>query len=112
LAGLLTNAGYNSVHLRDYGIQSADDVDVLERARVEGRILISADSDFATLLALQEAAQPSFILFRQSDAVTAEQYAGLLLANLTAISSDLERGCVAVFRRDRVRVRLLPIAPF
>ncbi len=91
-------------------MQAADDGAVLERARVESRGLVSADSDFAALLSLQEASEPSFILFRETDAVSAEQYARLLLSNLPALEAELSRGCVAVFRGGRVRVRALPIS--
>jgi predicted nuclease of predicted toxin-antitoxin system len=70
------------VHVRDDGMQAAGGPDVLARARVEGRVLVSADSDFATLLALQNSPQPSFVLFRESDKVPAEEYAELLLSNL------------------------------
>lgn len=98
------------MHVRDYGMAAAGDPEVLSRARDENRILLSADSDFAMLLALQEASRPSFILFRQSDAVTAEHYANLLLTSLPELAADLERGCVAVYRYGRVRVRSLPIS--
>jgi predicted nuclease of predicted toxin-antitoxin system len=91
-------------------MHAAEDLDVLERARTELRILVSADSDFAMLLALREAPQPSFILFRETDAVSAEQYANLLLSNLPALEAELNRGCVAVFRRGLIRVRSLPIS--
>jgi predicted nuclease of predicted toxin-antitoxin system len=91
-------------------MRAAADVDVLERARVERRVLVSADTDFATLLALQESSQPSFVLFRETDAVSAEQYANLLLSNLPGLEAELSSGCVAVFRGGRVRVRSLPIS--
>lgn len=80
----------------------------MERARQESRILISADTDFAVLLAHQAAAKPSLILFRDTDAVTAERYFELILANLSVLESDLERGCAVVYRRDRIRIRALP----
>lgn len=110
LAQLLTSAGHESMHVRDYGMQSAEDCDVLARALAERRVLVSADADFATLLALQEASHPSFVLFRESDAVSAEQYLDLLLLNLPALGPEFSRGCVAVFRGGRVRVRYLPLS--
>jgi len=85
---------------------------VLERARQEGRILVSADSDFGTLLTLQEASQPSFILFLQSDAVSAEDYAALLLRSLHLLEVELRRGCVAVFRAGRVSCARVLAEPF
>jgi predicted nuclease of predicted toxin-antitoxin system len=90
-------------------MQAANDSDVLEKALVEKRVLVSADSDFGTLLALQETSQPSFVLFRGTNAVTAEQYAELLLSNLPALTTELDRRCVSVFKGGRVRVRSLPI---
>lgn len=38
----LCHAGHDAVHIRDYGMQTASDVDVLAQAVNEGRILISA----------------------------------------------------------------------
>jgi predicted nuclease of predicted toxin-antitoxin system len=110
LAQLLASAGHDAAHVRDYGMHAAEDVDVLEKARLEWRVLVSADSDFATLLALREASQPSFVLFRETDAVAAKQYADLLVSNLPALEAELSRGCVTVFRGGRVRVRALPIS--
>jgi predicted nuclease of predicted toxin-antitoxin system len=110
VALLLVTAGHDAVHVREYGMQAHEDPAVLERARQEGRILVSADSDFGTLLTLQEASQPSFVLFLRSDAVWAEDYAALLLRSLHLLEVELRRGCVAVFRAGRVRVRSLPIS--
>jgi hypothetical protein len=71
---------------------------------------VSADSDFAMLHAVQEASHPSFVLFRETDAVSAEQYADLLLSVLPFLEAELSRGCVAVFRGGRLTVRSLPIS--
>ena len=58
LAGLLLAAGYDAVHVRVYRMGAATDEDILARALIEKRIVVSADTDFGTLLATQEAELP------------------------------------------------------
>jgi hypothetical protein len=55
LADLLVAAGYDAVHVRNYAMHAAADKEIQERALTEDRIIVSADSDFSTLLAQQEA---------------------------------------------------------
>ena len=59
LADELKTAGHDAVHVRDYGLQRATDQVVLARARSDNRVLISADTDFGTLLAREGAGRPS-----------------------------------------------------
>ena len=106
----LREAGHDAAHVRDYGLAAEDDDAIFERAAEENRILISADTDFGTLLALREKRKPSVILFRQSTQRGPEAPIALLTSNVGKLSADLERGCVVVFEAARIRVRLLPIA--
>ena len=65
LAALLNDTGHDAEHVRDHGMQSAPDEAVLELARQQRRTLISADTDFGTLLARTGAASPSIVLIRR-----------------------------------------------
>ncbi|CDM64165.1 DUF5615 family PIN-like protein [Pyrinomonas methylaliphatogenes] len=106
----LRQAGFDAVHVRDYGLQTADDAEIFERAAREDRIILSADTDFGALLARWASAKPSLILLRRISERRPEEQVRLLLANLPSISDDLEKGCVVVIEDARVRIRKLPIA--
>jgi predicted nuclease of predicted toxin-antitoxin system len=110
LAELLLENGHDAVHVRSYGMQASKDEEILARALQEERVVVSADTDFGTLLAMQEAAQPSFILFRETRLQVAQDYIELLLPTLLALEPELMSGCVAVFRNNRLRVRRLPFS--
>jgi len=110
VAGGLTQAGYDAIHTRDYDLQSALDEDIFAKAAQEDRILISGDTDFATILALRKEKRPSVILFRRQRQRRPEQQLSLLLLNLPALRADLDSGAIVVFDQDRIRVRSLPIA--
>jgi predicted nuclease of predicted toxin-antitoxin system len=109
VADWLRRAGHDAAHVRDYAMEADDDDAIFERVKGEERILVSADTDFAALLALRAEARPSLILFRQVRNRRPERQAELLLANLSAIEEPLENGCVIVFDDARLRVRRLPI---
>jgi len=74
LAELLSQAGHDATHVRAYGMQAAADADIVERARQESRVILSADTDFGAILAAQEIAHPSFVLFRDANLNSAEDY--------------------------------------
>jgi predicted nuclease of predicted toxin-antitoxin system len=109
LAERLRRSGYDAVHVRDYGLQAAADDDIFERARNEARIVVSADTDFGTLLALRREREPSVVICRQERGRHPERQAALLLANLPTLSSALQRGLLRCSKMRGSGVRSLPI---
>jgi len=105
----LKRAGFDAVHVRDFGLQSADDEVIFKKASEDDRVILSADTDFATILALRSEKKPSVILFRRGTERRTEQQVRLLMSNLSAIKDDLEQGSIIVFEQNRIRVRSLPI---
>ncbi|MGH3874631.1 MAG: DUF5615 family PIN-like protein [Pseudonocardiaceae bacterium] len=110
VAARLGDGGYAASHVQDHGLLNADDEKILRYAFDAGRhVIISADSDFATMLALTGMTSPSLILLRSADHLNPTEQADLLLANLPAVLQDLDSGCVVSMSRNHLRVRSLPI---
>jgi predicted nuclease of predicted toxin-antitoxin system len=109
IAEALRNSGHDAVHIRDYGLQGATDAAIFELAKSADRILLSADTDFATLLALRQEREPCLILFRRARPRRAARQAELLLLNLPALAEALQGGGAAFLEDSRIRVRPLPI---
>ena len=106
----LQDAGHDAVHARDLGLQAAEDDVLFTRAATEDRILVSADTDFGTLLAKRSAGRPSVILFRHGTDHRPLAQAELLLRNLPAMAEALGEGAMVTLEPTRLRIRRLPMA--
>jgi predicted nuclease of predicted toxin-antitoxin system len=88
----LSDAGHDAIHVRDIGLGAATDLVIFERAAAEGRFVVSADTDFGTILAVRQEIKPSVVLFRGATPRRPADQVTLLLANLPKVESDLLNG--------------------
>lgn len=109
LSPFLIEGGHDVVHVRDRGLGSATDDVVLALAAAEGHVLVSADTDFGTLLARSGATAPSVVLIRRAVGRRAAEQARLLVDNLPAVQDDLMDGAIVVLGEQTIRIRRLPI---
>jgi predicted nuclease of predicted toxin-antitoxin system len=108
LARWLGEQRHDAVHASELGLSTAPDLEILERARAENRVVITADLDFPQLLALLELSAPGLILIRGGD-FTEDWARGRLVAVLSALSERDIAESIVVIERHRVRRRRLPL---
>lgn len=59
LAARLTQAGHDALHVRTIELQRAEDLVIFDKAATDDRVVVSADTDFGTLLAARNVQKPS-----------------------------------------------------
>jgi predicted nuclease of predicted toxin-antitoxin system len=109
LAVSLTEAGHDAVHVADLGMSRATDLEILDVADREDRVVVSADTDFGTLLAMGNRRRPSVLLLRLASPRRAEHVTAVLHLNLPAVLDALDAGSVLVVEDARIRIRSLPM---
>jgi len=109
LAVLLNDAGHDAIHVRNIGLAQAEDTAIFDRAAADARIVVSADTDFGTLLATRTVSTPSVIQFRGPGSRRPDALARAILTNLPQVRDSLEAGSIVTLEPTRVRIRSLPI---
>jgi predicted nuclease of predicted toxin-antitoxin system len=82
---------------------SASDEEILKFAVSVQAIIVSADSDFAMLLALGALHTPPLVLLRSIDHLSPDGQADLLLANLPTVTEYLAAGAVVSLSRKHLQ---------
>ncbi len=104
----LRHQGYDAVHLHEQGLDKLPDIAILEKARNEGRVVLTHDLEFAQLLALSQATSPSVIIFRLAD-MRPDSVNRHLEQVLQQAQPALAQGAIVSVREHQTRVRSLPI---
>lgn len=109
-AALLRDAGIDTLHVGEIGMSEAEDAEIIQRARNEGRVVATLDADFHILLALDEAISPSVIRIR-IERLRAQALTDLLLTVIAECQEELEQGSAITVEPSRIRIRRLPLVP-
>jgi predicted nuclease of predicted toxin-antitoxin system len=107
-AALLRDHGYDAVHTAEAGMAEAEDKEILAKARMEGRVIVTLDADFHAELALSQEIGPSVIRFR-IEGLRAEPLVELLQAVIDQARDELSSGAMVSVQEGRVRIRRLPL---
>ena len=104
----LRELGHDAIHLGEQGLQRLPDSKILDKAKREGRVVLTFDLDFGALLAAGPTSMPSVILFRLRN-MTPQSVTPRLFEILSVCQDDLESGAIVVVADAGYRVRRLPI---
>lgn len=107
-AALLRDVDIDTIHVGEIGMSEAEDADIIQKARDEGRIVVTLDADFHALLALDVATTPSVIRIR-IERLRAQALTDLLLTVIAECVEDLEQGSAITVEPSRIRIRRLPL---
>lgn len=104
----LREMGHEAIHLREEGLQKLEDPKILEKARIEDRILLAHDLDFSDLMAAGGEKLPSVIIFRLQN-MRPGNVNRHLAAIIDSVEDQLKEGVIISVNEKRIRVRKLPI---
>jgi predicted nuclease of predicted toxin-antitoxin system len=107
-APMLREGNWDAIHVREIGMQYAADIEILDYAAREYRVVITLDRDFPQILALTGSSVPSVVLIRQQG-LRAADIAHLLATIWVEYESDLDSGCVVKATPRGIRSRRLPL---
>lgn len=108
LALRLGQQGHDATHASEIGFHRASDEQIIAQARLESRIIITADLDFPRILALTYAEGPAIILFRGGNYSEIETQQ-ILARVLNTINEERLTNSVTVVDKIRIRSTRLPL---
>ena len=107
-AEILRNKGWDIQHTGEIGMSRATDRQILEYARDEQRIVITLDSDFHAILAVENLDSPSVVRIRQ-EGLRVPELAELVEKIWSRIGQQLENGAMATITEKAMRIRKIPL---
>jgi predicted nuclease of predicted toxin-antitoxin system len=107
-ATILCEHGFEAIHVAEIGMEQAEDILILEKARNDESVCVTLDHDFHAHLAIAGHGRPSVVLLRV-EGLDAQGQADLILSVCTQCEAALSEGAAVSADRQSIRVRRLPL---
>jgi predicted nuclease of predicted toxin-antitoxin system len=107
-ASALRDDGWDVLHTGDIGLSRSSDAAILDYARKEGRIIITLDSDFHTILALTNASAPSVIRIRL-EGLKGPELASLIKTIWLKVEVHVRKGAMVSVTEAGIRIKSIPM---
>lgn len=108
--GLLTGAGFKSVHWSAVGAKQAPDSEIMAYALANDFVVLTHDLDFSAILAVTQGNKPSVVQLRADD-VSVDVIGIQVLKAIRQMEVELEEGALVTVDPTRTRLRVLPLQP-
>jgi predicted nuclease of predicted toxin-antitoxin system len=107
-AAILRQHALDAVHVSEIGMEQAEDVQILEKARVDEMVCVTLDHDFHAHLAVTGHGRPSVVLLRVQG-LDAQGQADLIRSVCVQCEDALSQGAAVSADRESIRIRRLPL---
>jgi predicted nuclease of predicted toxin-antitoxin system len=105
---LFRELGYECWHVSEFGMQRAEDEDILSFAREHGCVVATLDADFHALVAVRGLLGPSVIRLRR-EGCRAQTVVRLLEGVLRSHRAELAEGALVSVKEHRTTCHRLPV---
>ncbi len=107
-AAILRQHRLDAVHVSEIGMEQAEDIHILEKARNDERVCVTLDHDFHAHLAVSGHGRPSVVLLRVRG-LDAQGQADLIRSVCLQCETALSDGAAVSADRESIRIRRLPL---
>ena len=104
-AKVIRTIGFEVEDVRDIGMRAAKDVEIIEYALENKRIIVTKDTDFGEVLRYPD--HPGAIIFRLPYAFTSEQLNERLVEFFKSVKKDEVQDAITIVELSRYRKRSL-----
>jgi len=104
LAALFRKAGHDAITILDQGLGGARDPDLIARCRLEGRALVTLDTDFTDIRTYPPSAHSGIVVFRL-ESQTRDHVLMVGRRFIQALPDSVLDGQLWIVEETRVRIR-------
>ena len=102
----LRSRGYAASHVAEIGLSEAKDIEIIESARAQGKVIVTLDADFHALLKISGYSTPSVLRLR-IEGLKGEGVADVIEQVLARVGDDIVRGALVTVDAKTIRVHRL-----